>query len=162
MPPANTRHVKGSPLTPHVKTRVAELIGMGLSHVEAGGACNVSEKSVERILVEPEYRKLADDIKQRHRTSMGVEAAQAVRDLLTAVDKDGNPDLAKRAKGAELYARNPERLDAVDDDDDDTGMLPGVVLRFPHPSIPDEAAPVIFTEDDLVSAEVTLTFRTEG
>lgn len=146
------KHKPGQPIAPHVKERVAEIYGLGLSYSETAGACGISEKSVERILGDPAYRKIADDIK-KHRTSMGAEVAQVVRDLLTAEDSAGLPAHHLRKMGAELYARNPAILDAADDGDGEDAMLPGVILRFPNRHIPDEDAPVHFTTDDLAVSE---------
>ena len=53
------------PLDPRVKRRIAELIGLGLTHKEVAGATGVSPKSVERTITDPEYRKVADDATQR-------------------------------------------------------------------------------------------------
>ena len=153
-------HKPGQPIAEAVKNRVAEMTGLGLSYSECAGASKISEKSVERILADPRFRKIADDLK-KHRTSMGAEVAQVVRELLTATDSNGDPAHHLRKMGAELYARNPAILDAADDDDTDD-MLPGVILRFPNRNIPDEDAAVVFTEDDLVSGEVTLHFRKEA
>lgn len=137
----------GTPIPPQVKQRVAEIYGAGLSYSETAGACGISEKSVERIMQDPEYRKISDDIK-RKRTSMSAQVAEVVRDLLEANNTDGTPNMALRQRGAELYAKAPEMLDMTEDEGDET-LLPGVILRFPNTSIPDPNAPVEFSEADL-------------
>ncbi len=119
----------GQALDPKIQKRCAELIGMGLSHREAAGACDISEASVARILKKPEYRKIADDVRQRH-TSVTAQAAAVVQELLNAVDDHGDPAMMMRKMGAELVMKNPALLESVEPQDDDT-LLPGVVLRFP-------------------------------
>ena len=139
------------PLDQKTKERYAELIGLGLTHPEAAGATGISERSGQRLMAEPAYRKIAGDLK-RKRTSMSAEAASVVRDLLRAVNHDGTPDLDKRRQGAEMAAKYSDALDSGDADLEDE-MLPGVVkhtiLVFPNPNIPDPNAPVVFTEADL-------------
>jgi len=95
---------------------------------------------------DPSYRKIADD-GRRERESMAGQAAAVVRDLLHATNSDGTPNQELRRKGAELFVKNPKLLDAEDAPDDT--MLPGVVLRFPWRTIPDEDAPVTFSQDEL-------------
>lgn len=119
------------PVPEKTKKRVAELRGMGLTVNECAGAGGISVTSVERILAQPVYAKIASDTK-KSRTSMAGSVAQVVQDLLTAVDSSGEPALHLRKIGAELYAKNPELLDAVTEDVGDE-LLPGVVLRFPYP-----------------------------
>jgi len=119
----------GKALDPKTQERAAELVGMGLSQREAAGACGISEKSVERILRKPEYRKVADDTRRR-RTSVTAQAANVVQELLGAVDGSGDPNMMLRKMGAELVMKNPTLLESVEDVDDN-GLLPGVVLRFP-------------------------------
>lgn len=148
---AQPKHRPGTPIAPHVKERAAELVGLGLSYTESAGACGISEKSIERIMADPEYRKLADDTKKK-RTSMASQVAGVVQELLTATDADGDPAHHLRKMGAELYARAPQLLDAVEDEEDES-ILPGVILRFPNAKIPDEGAAVEFTLDDLASIE---------
>ena len=139
------------PLDQKTKERYAQLIGLGLTHPEASGAMGISERSGQRLMAGPAYRKIAEDLK-RKRTSMSGEAASVVRDLLRAVNHDGTPDLDKRRQGAELAVKYSEVLDSGDGDLEDE-LLPGVVkhtiLVFPHPNIPDPNAPVVFTEADL-------------
>jgi hypothetical protein len=71
------------PIDSKTKERYAELIGLGLSHPEAAGATGISERSGERLMAKPEYRKIAED-KKRGRGMQG-DLAQVVRDMLTAV-----------------------------------------------------------------------------
>ena len=134
------------PLDQKTKAGYAELIGLGLTHPEASGATGISERSGQRLMADPAYRKIADD-RKRKRTSMSAEAASVVRDLLRAVNHDGTPDLDKRRQGAELAAKYSDALDSGDADLEDE-MLPGVVkhtiLVFPNPNIPDPNAPVVF------------------
>lgn len=72
------------PITLEARARVAELVGLGLTYAESAGACGISEKSVERIMSDPQYRRIADD-ERRKRSSMQSQAADVVRDLLNAV-----------------------------------------------------------------------------
>ncbi len=113
-------------ITPEQKHRAAELVGMGLTQKEASKATDMSEASIERVLRQPEYRKVRDDT-ARKRTSLQSEVGQVVRDLLDS------PNLAERRAGAEMWLKNPHVLDDVEQVDDE--MLPGVrkveVLIFP-------------------------------
>lgn len=136
-----------APLAPQVKQRVAEIYGAGLSYSETAGACGISEKSVERIMQDPQYKKIAEDIK-RKRTSMSVQVADVVRTLLEATKENGDPDMALRQRGAELYAKAPELLDLTEDEGDES-LLPGVILRFPNAAISKPDEPVVFTDDML-------------
>lgn len=120
----------GKAIEARVQERAAELYGLGLSQREAAGACGISEKSVERILRKPEYRKLADDVR-RKRTSVTAQAAAVVSELLAAVDDNGDPAMGLRKMGAELVMKNPTLLESVEDVEGDDSLLPGVVLRFP-------------------------------
>lgn len=149
---AQPKHTPGTPIAPHVKERAAELVGLGLSYTESAGACGISEKSIERIMAVPEYRKLAEDTKKK-RTSMASQVADVVKELLTAEDADGNALHHLRKMGAELYARAPQLLDAVEDEEDES-ILPGVILRFPNAKIPNEQAPVEFSPDELAPIPV--------
>lgn len=137
---------KGQPLDPKIKHRAAELIGMGLTWVESAGACAISERTIERIMQDPAYRKVSDDTRKK-RTSMSSQVAEVLRELVEATDANGDPNMALRQRGAELYAKAPEMFDIVDEDGEDA-LLPGVVLRFPHPAIPDPSAFVEFAPED--------------
>jgi hypothetical protein len=110
------------PIDPKTKERYAELIGLELTHPEASGATGISERSGQRLMAKPEYRKIADD----YGRSGGRQdaAAQAILDLLTATKPDGSPDHQRRVKGAELYLESVEGGPS-------RGLPPGVVLRFP-------------------------------
>jgi len=127
-------------ITPEVKQRVAELVGLGCTYEEAGKAKGISLRSVERILSDPVYRRTADDAK-RKRTSSGAQAAQVVRDLLGANKADGSPDMDTRRRGAELYAKNPELLESDEFEED---LLPGcaVFVRFPHAGYHGDGTPL--------------------
>lgn len=136
----------GKAIDPAVQARAAELVGMGLSQREAAGAVGISDKSVERILRKPEYKKLADDVRKK-RTSVTVQAAAVVQELLGATNKDGTPDMSSRQRGAELVMKNPQLLEHVEDlQDEDDSLLPGVVLRFPWSST--STAPVVSDSRD--------------
>jgi hypothetical protein len=146
-------------LPPEVKRRCAELIGLGLSQVEAAGALGISPRSVATIMSTPQYRRIAEDI-SRQRGSMQDQAASVVRDLLGATKPDGSPDHARRKEGATLYAQHPELLDGPDAPDDDDALLPGVVekvriqvfpsrrLGKPTPNSPDDK-PSTFSPGDV-------------
>ena len=148
----------GQPLPPEVKRRCAEMIGLGLSHVEAAGALGISPRSVATIMSTPQYRRIAEDI-SRQRGSMQDQAASVVRDLLGATKPDGSPDHARRKEGATLYAQHPELLDGSDAPDDDD-LLPGCVHKTsitvfpsarygnPTPNAPDDK-PSTFSPGDV-------------
>ncbi len=154
-------HKPGTPLPPEIKRRCAEIIGGGLTHIEAAGALGISARSVDKIMSDPEYRKIAEDIR-RKKGSTRASAASVIVDLLNATLPSGAPDHAKRKQGAELYIRDPSLLDEVEDVDDE--MLPGVrkstLLVFPfrgrqptplEPPV-NPNAPVTFSEDDLAQS----------
>jgi hypothetical protein len=132
----------GKAIEARVQERAAELYGLGLSQREAAGACGISEKSVERILRKPEYRKLADDVR-RKRTSVTAQAAAVVSELLAAVDDNGEPAMGLRKMGAELVMKNPTLLESVEDVEGDDSLLPGVVLRFPWGGVATAQNPLI-------------------
>jgi hypothetical protein len=140
MTPANKRHTPGSPVSPTVAARASELYGMGLSQREAAGAVGISEKTVERILRKPEYRRIADDTRAK-REGMAAQAATVVTELLNAVDSKGEPDLLKRKMGAELVVKNPALLAQVEMTEEDAALLPGVILRFPFAATADGGGP---------------------
>lgn len=148
---------RGKAIPPKDKQRVAELLGLGLTMEEAGGAKGISRASVDRIMAQPEYRKIRDDM-LKQRTSMKVEVAAVLRSALTATDDDGNPIHSARQRAAELYAKNPELFDLAEGlDDDEDGMLPGVVLTFPvqlDPNVPPGTVQVRNEEDDVVAEVV--------
>jgi hypothetical protein len=123
------------PLDPRVKRRIAELIGLGLTHKEAAGATGVSPKSVERTLADPEYRKVAADAKQQKVTAAG-SVASLIRELLEATNPDGTPDLRLRDKGAELAYKHPDYLEAAEEESGKDLLPEGVILIYPLP--PDE------------------------
>jgi len=134
-------------ITPEQKQRAAELVGLGLTQAEAAGAVGISLASVERLLREPTYRKIADDAIAA-KTSLSAQVANVVLDLLNATKPNGDPDHALRQKGAELYAKNPAMIDAAEDDVDDA-LLPGVIMLFPRAKFDDDA-PVTFSEDEMI------------
>ena len=116
------------PIDSKTKERYAELIGLGLSHPEAAGATGISERSGERLMAKPEYRRIADGA--RRGRGMQGDVAQVVRDMLTAVRPDGRPDFATRQKGVEAYMKNPELIEG----EDTTELLPdGVIEVYPVP-----------------------------
>ena len=119
------------PITVGKRKRVAELTGLGLSREEVAGAVKIGDGSVARILADPTYRKIADDIKAE-RNSLAGTMASVVREMLTATDHKGEPIYGVQQKGAELYARFSDIVDAgLGDEGDD--LLTGVVMRFPQP-----------------------------
>ncbi len=86
------------PITLEVKARVAELVGLGLTYAESAGACGISEKSVERIMSDPQYRRIADD-ERRKRSSMQAQAADRDRNIAHGISPDGNPVPQARPAG---------------------------------------------------------------
>ena len=120
------------PIDSRMKKRYAELIGLGLSHREAAGATGISERSGERLMAKPEYRKIAEETEKRGR---GMEGAlgRVIRELLEATDEDGNPNILLRRKGAELVRRYPDAF-AAEAEGDEGELLPrGVVVLYPTP-----------------------------
>lgn len=131
---------KGIPVDPKMKERYAELIGLGLTHIEASRVTGISTRLGERLMAQPAYRKIAEEAKR----GRGVqdEIGQEIRDLLSASHDDGTPNLLLRAKGAEMWVELEGERDP---------MLPGVVRRYPVPPQlrEDKAAP---PEDSEASA----------
>src|SRR6266498_2353544 len=68
------------PIDSKAKERYAELIGLGLSHREAAGATGISERSGERLMVAPQYRKIAEETKKRGRGEEGA-LGRVIREL---------------------------------------------------------------------------------
>ncbi len=137
------------PLDPKVKHRIAELIGLGLTHKEVAGATGVSPKSVERTLADPEYRKLAEDAR-RGRVAGAAAAASVIRELLQATNEDGTPNRFLRQKGAELAYKHPDYLEAAEEEAGEDLLPKGVILVYPlppgelgpdHPEQPEPAEP---------------------
>lgn len=134
---AGEQKPRGKPLDPKVKERIAWFIGMTATQEETAGACDVHRSTVAKVMSDPAYRKMADDI-LRSRTSMRAEVRAVFQNALNAFDSDGNPAYAVRQRAAEALAKNPELLAADADEGDDIEMLPGVVLLFP---VQDEELP---------------------
>lgn len=99
------------PIDSKAKERYAELIGLGLSHREAAGATGISERSGERLMAAPQYRKIAEETKKRGRGEEGA-LGRVIRELLEANAEDGNPNYPLRNKGAELVHRYPDAFAA--------------------------------------------------
>jgi hypothetical protein len=128
------------PIDPKTKERYAELIGFGLSHRRRLGAPGISERSGERLMAKPQYRKIAEEAK-RGRGMQGL-AATAVYELLTAEHEDGRPNLVLRQKGLDAYVRNPALIEGEEEAE---ALLPdGVMLVYPVP--PSAREPVSETE----------------
>jgi hypothetical protein len=113
---------KGTPVDPEKKERYAELIGVGLTHIEASRVTGISTRLGERLMSRPEYRKIADDVKGGRRLRSGVE--QEIRDLLTATNPDGTPNLVLRLKGLEMWVELEGEADP---------LPPGVRAVIPVP-----------------------------
>ncbi|HEY8766989.1 MAG TPA: hypothetical protein VIP09_06970 [Dehalococcoidia bacterium] len=110
------------PIDPKTKERSAELIGLGLSHREAARATGISERSGERLMSQPGYRKIAEEVTRGGGVHGEVE--QEIRDLLSATHEDGTPNLVLRGKGVEMWFE----LEGVGD------PLPSGVIRvYPTP-----------------------------
>ena len=117
------------PIDPKRKERYAELIGLGLSHPEAAGATGISERSGERLMAAPEYRKIAEQSRRGHGLRGDVSAV--VRDLLAATKPDGTPDFAMRQKGVEAWMKNPALIEGEEDVEE---LLPdGMLVVVPVP-----------------------------
>jgi hypothetical protein len=129
-----------------VKRRIAELIGLGLTHREVAGATGVSPKSVERTLADPEYRKVADDAKRRQAGVAG-SLASLIRELLEATNPDGTPNLPLRDKGAELAYKHPEYLEAAEEESGQDLLPEGVIVVYPLPPTPSPEEPAVTRAD---------------
>jgi hypothetical protein len=123
------------PIDSKTKKRYAELIGLGLSHREAAGATGISERSGERLMAAPQYRKIAEETEKRGRGMEG-ELGRVIRELLEANDEDGNPNYLLRDKGAELVHRYPDAFAAEAEGDVEELLPHGIFVVYPRP--PDE------------------------
>jgi hypothetical protein len=140
------------PIDPKTKERYAELIGIGLSHPEAARVTGISERSGERLMAKPEYRKIAEDA-TRGRRVQGL-AATTCYDLLTAVHEDGTPNLLLRAEGVAMYLNDPS-LNQGDVAPEET-LPAGVRVVLPVPPSarePDSAAERLFGFADVPEPE---------
>jgi hypothetical protein len=104
-----------------VAHRFAELVGHGLTQREAAGAVGIGTRTGERLMTKPEIRQIVAET--RARSGMG-EGDPEILALLRATDEEGNPDWERRVQGAERYLASVEGGPS-------SGLLPGVVLRFP-------------------------------
>ena len=120
---------RGKPLDPKVKARYAYLVGIGATGLEASLAVGISTASGERIMSDPEYRKIADEA--RVGRGLGGQVAQVVADGLMAVHADGTPDYKARAEAAAIFIRKPEAF--ASDVDTETMLPDGVVEVYPVP-----------------------------
>jgi hypothetical protein len=126
------------PIEPQTKERYAELIGLGLSHREAARATGISERSGERLMSQPEYRKIAEEAKRGGGVQGGIE--QEIRDLLSATHEDGTPNLLLRQKGVVMW---------LELEGEANPLPPGVTVVYPVPPSlreDDPAAPPENTE----------------
>jgi hypothetical protein len=101
-------------IDPRKRERFIELMALGLYTGEAARAAEISERTGERLMSKPETREAIAQKKPKQ-TMLG-DMADTVQDMLDATRADGTPDLAMRAKGAELLGRHYELLQAEDDD----------------------------------------------
>lgn len=120
------------PIDSKAKERYAELIGLGLSHREAAGATGISERSGERLMAAPQYRKIAEETKKRGRGEEGA-LGRVIRDLLEADDKDGYPNYLLRDKGAELAHKYPDAFAAEAEGDEEELLPHGIYVVYPRP-----------------------------
>lgn len=114
-----TASPKGIPVDPKKKERYAELIGLGLTHIEASRVTGISTRLGERLMSQPEYRKIAEEVKRGGGVQGEVE--QEIRDLLSATHDDGTPNLLLRQKGVEMWLE----LEGEGDP-----LLKGVIVRL--------------------------------
>jgi hypothetical protein len=121
-------------ITEATKRRVVELLGLGLSWNEACRACDISKSTLAEMQKHEHWRKAIEDAKA-DKQSLAAQTANVVQELLTATDKDGNPDIHLRKLGAEMYAKNPALIDAATVDPNEDSLLPGCrrVIVFPRP-----------------------------
>ena len=91
-----------------VALRFAELVGLGATQHEAAGAVGIGTRTGERLMTKPEIRQIIKETRTA-RSGMG-NGDPAIWALLKATDEEGNPDLERRAKGAELALDHLARL----------------------------------------------------
>ena len=88
------------PVDKEVAHRFAELVGRGLTQHEAARVVEIGTRTGERLMTKPEIRQIVKQTRAA-RSGMG-NGDPAIWALLKATDEEGNPDLERRAKGAEL------------------------------------------------------------
>lgn len=96
------------PVDKEVAHRFAELVGRGLTQHEAARVVEIGTRTGERLMTKPEIRQMVEETRAA-RSGMG-NGDPAIWALLKATDEEGNPDLERRAKGAELALDHLARL----------------------------------------------------
>jgi hypothetical protein len=94
--------------------------------------------SPQRIRAEapkPEYRAIVETTR-RERPRLADDVLAVVEAMLTATDSNGQPDLALRARGAELRRRFRAAFEAASDDDLDNRDTTSPQNRAQEPSEP--------------------------
>ena len=87
------------PVDKEVAHRFAELVGRGLTQHEAARVVEIGTRTGERLMTKPEIRQI---VKQTRAASGIGNGDPVIWALLKATDDEGNPDLKRQAKGAEL------------------------------------------------------------
>jgi hypothetical protein len=95
------------PIDKEVAHRFAELVGHDLTQHEAARAVGIGMRTGERLMTKPEIRRIVEETRAASQTRNG---DPAIRALLEATDEQGNPDLERRAQGAELALDHLESL----------------------------------------------------
>jgi hypothetical protein len=90
-----------------VAHRFATLVGHGLTQHEAARAVEIGTRTGERLMTKPEIQQI---VKEARAASGRGNLDPAIWALLEATDEEGNPDLERRAKGAELALDQLARL----------------------------------------------------
>jgi hypothetical protein len=117
---------------PKIARRYAELVGLGCPQAEAARAAQIGERTGERLLTKPEYRAIVEKTR-RERSGHAGDVVAVVDAMLTATDSNGQPDMALRARGAELRLRFPAAFDAAGEDDLTDALPEGVYRVYPLP-----------------------------
>ncbi len=95
------------PIDKEVAHRFAELVGHRLTQHEAARAVGIGTRTGERLMTKPEIRRIVKETRAASQTGTG---DPAIWKLLNATDEQGNPDLERRAQGAELALDHLESL----------------------------------------------------
>jgi hypothetical protein len=119
------------PTDPKVARRFAELVGLGCSQAEAARATQIGVRTRGRLLTQPEYRAIVEKTRQE-RSGFAGDVFAVVDAMLTATDSNGQPDMALRARGAELRLRFPAAFEAAGEDDLTDALPEGVYRVYPR------------------------------
>ncbi len=136
-------------IEPKVKERFAELVGLGCTLHEASSAMGFSDASGDTIISQPEYRKIADDVKRRR--GLRDQSSEFIAESFQATYTDDKgtvrPDVDRRQWATEQLGK-PGNKDILDEGAKSDLLPNGVMQVYP---VPPEARPL---EEDRTHEDV--------